>query len=204
MKKSITEELIESARTLAPGETKRIILNCDINGHTITASISEQVDASLFMPNAKKKGEVISFAIAASPKKKPQINGSINKDGLAKKKNKGKFHLIKSFVFSRFQELKRPEQDYNYYIDEQGYAYKIDKNGARIYLDTRNPELVNEYPILVDENGQSWEYVVLEGGIIGKFRNADRTIIEVEGHCYLVDNNGINYDCEIDLPPIRR
>ena len=50
--------------------------------------------------------------------------------------------------------------------DEKGRKYEINVDGVRVYFDDTRPNLVYEYHIMIDEFGNSWEYTVLEGGVL--------------------------------------
>ncbi len=200
----MNKNLDAAIKNLKPGESKKVNIDfANINGKTVIVRISPELSSDEIFERAitKTSSKVIPFQ-AGGDTITPEIRGSINLEALKTKKSK--FALLKKSIASKVAQykkfLKTPEQDLDYYVDELGRKYEINEDDYHVYFDDSRPNLEFSYYLMVDEFGTTWEYTVLEGGVIGKFLNSERTIIEVDGVAYNFGLEGIDYDHPLNFP----
>lgn len=194
-------------KNIKPGESKTVNIDyANIDGQKVVVRISPELSADEIFERAVRPSndnKVIPFR-AKSREDSFEVIGQVNAPTFTKNSEKSKFTLVKEFITAILakekDKLSTPEQDLNYYIDEEGRKYEINEDGTRLYFDDSNPNLEYNYYLMTDEAGTTWEYIVLEGGVIGKFLNPERTVIEVDGIAYNLGLDGIDYDHPLDFP----
>lgn len=198
----MNNNLGDAINNLNPGEHKKVILDyTDIEGKKVLVRIRPELSADEIFDRTlnARPSKVIPFRVESE--KMPLITGSINKEPM--KRIQSRFSRVRDFIKTKYASLKQslgtPEYNLNYYVDEKGRKYEINVDGVRVYFDDTRPNLVYEYHIMIDEFGNSWEYIVLEGGVLGIFLNPERTIIEVDGVAYNFTLEGIDYDHPLDF-----
>lgn len=133
-----------------------------------------------------KPGKIVNFPFRSGE----NIKGEVNRDAFQKRVSRKPKKLgdavssLISMVKRKYEDIKAPEENLDYYIDEVGREYHL-FNGIKKYIDSRG----FYYFIKIDkETGEEIEYVMLENDLIGDFVNRERTLVRINGHIYEMDN----------------